>query len=148
MHCLLLARPERGPLLAVWWSDLHSNATGAHHTCQQASPQTRDSPAAPAWRRRPTARPGAGNRGLLRPPDVLRGDLVDHPHLARPPVWVAILSEILLGEAVDVRVPAVLGDLRHTPPDADVPIRIPRVDDRQRHGRVPAHVPVFYPPPG
>src|SRR5262249_42401941 len=90
----------------------------------------------------------AGIRGLLGPSDVLRGDLVDHPHLARPTVWVAILPEILLGEAVDVRVPAVLRDLRHTPPDADVAIRIPRVDDRQRHGRVPAHVPVFYPPLG
>src|SRR5574337_36879 len=76
---------------------------------------------------------------------ALGRDLVEDADLARPTVRVLVLAQVLLGQRVDVRVGPGLGDVGDPAPELHVAIRIIRVDDGERHGRVAPEVLVLEP---
>src|SRR2546429_7059085 len=83
--------------------------------------------------------------GLPRGLDLLGQDLYEHADFAGLAVRVRVLAEVLLGERIDVRVGALLRHLGHASADLDVPVRIVRVLDRERHPRVSPEVLFLHP---
>src|SRR5712691_10659454 len=94
-----------------------------------------------------SARPAAPplGSGLPRGLDLLGQDLYEHADFAGLAVRVRVLAEVLLGERIDVRVGALLRHLGHASADLDVPVRIVRVLDRERHLRILPEVLFLHP---
>src|SRR4029453_17164979 len=148
------ARPPAGPRengarVAVWWSDLLIDPTGAKpYLSTGRIPRAPGGPLAgdgqPGTPRGEGRRPSPA-RPSPHPADSIRRDLVDHPDLAGPSIRVAVLSEILLGQAIDMRVAPLLGDLDDAALDRQMAIGIRRINDRQGDGGVSPHVLVLHP---
>src|SRR5262249_31898143 len=124
---------------------LYPNLLEKRHTCQLGARTGRmwaDDPAACRSRR---GGPLLIAR-LAHSARSLRRDLVDDAHLTGPPIRIAVHSEVLLAQAVNVGVPALLRDLHDPAEDAEVAVGIGRIDDGQRDRWVSPHVAVLDPP--
>ena len=66
-------------------------------------------------------------------------------YLARLPVGVAVRAAVLLGQPVDMGVPALVGDLGDAAHHPHVAVGIVRIDDGQGYRRAPPHVAVLHP---
>src|SRR5208282_959296 len=72
-------------------------------------------------------------------------DHVGHAHFTRLPERILILSQVLLGEAVDMRVGAILGFADDRSAYSDVAKRILRIEDGQGDLRTDLHIARLYP---
>src|SRR5262245_10720956 len=88
----------------------------------------------------------AERAGDSHPRDPFGLDGVDHPHLTRLTVGIAVHTEVALGEPVDVLVGPRLLDGSDAAADLDVVVRVGRILHGQRHTRVAPHIAILLSP--